>query len=320
MVEVGELKIEHVLLFGIVAFLLYHLMGKCGCSGNGFSVGGYKPHTGRTNVGYSLYCNGAWGGSAICPGFNVTEGGYNRFEGANAKKDATNASKSFACIDSKSWMKNDSCVYTAPTPTPPGPPPTPPGPPPTPPGPPPTQLCDCSTTFIDSEKTTHTDQCTDGAISGTGRLKTFCTDQSDPEKCKTAGGRSWVSLGTCKWNGPPTPPTPPGPPPTPPPGPIVRCNPNIKPPQICPGGTPCPKSGKCNPPPPPPVDQRIIRCNPNIKPPQICPGGRPCPQNGKCVLPILCKPGATEACPGFPWTCPPNGMCPGKARPNTGIN
>jgi len=35
----NELKIEHVLLFVIVAFLLYHLMGKCGCSGNGFSVG-----------------------------------------------------------------------------------------------------------------------------------------------------------------------------------------------------------------------------------------------------------------------------------------
>ena len=38
--EVGELKIEHLLLFVIVGFLLYHLMGKCGCSGNGFSVGG----------------------------------------------------------------------------------------------------------------------------------------------------------------------------------------------------------------------------------------------------------------------------------------
>jgi len=37
--EVGDLKIEHVLLFVMVAFLLYQLMGKCGCSGNGFSVG-----------------------------------------------------------------------------------------------------------------------------------------------------------------------------------------------------------------------------------------------------------------------------------------
>jgi hypothetical protein len=39
-----ELNVEHVLLFVIVAFLLYHLMGRCGCSGmrggNGFRVGG----------------------------------------------------------------------------------------------------------------------------------------------------------------------------------------------------------------------------------------------------------------------------------------
>jgi hypothetical protein len=292
MVEVGELKIEHVLLFGIVAFLLYHLMGRCGCSGNGFSVGGYKPHTGRTNVGYSLYCNGAWGGSAICPGFNVNEGGYNRFEGANAKKDATNASKSFSCIDSKSWRKNDSCVYTAPTPTPPGPPPTPPGPPPTPPGPPPTQLCDCSKKWTGKiEKngpiTPHDNICTDGnpKILG-GRPRDFCTDQSDPESCKTAGERSWVGPGTCKWNGPPTPPgpppKPPGPPPTPPPppGPDVICNPNIKPPQICPDGTKCPKNGICNPPPPPPGPDVI--CKPNLKPPQICPDGTKCPKNGIC--------------------------------------
>ena len=39
-----ELNVEHVLLFVIVAFLLYHLIGGCGCSGmrggNGFRVGG----------------------------------------------------------------------------------------------------------------------------------------------------------------------------------------------------------------------------------------------------------------------------------------
>ena len=34
-----ELNVEHVLLFVIVAVLLYHLIGGCGCS-NGFSVGG----------------------------------------------------------------------------------------------------------------------------------------------------------------------------------------------------------------------------------------------------------------------------------------
>jgi hypothetical protein len=35
-----ELNVEHVLLFVIVAFLLYHLIGGCGCGGNGFRVGG----------------------------------------------------------------------------------------------------------------------------------------------------------------------------------------------------------------------------------------------------------------------------------------
>ena len=39
--KVSELKIEHVLLFVIVAFLLYRHMGKCGMrSRDGFSVGG----------------------------------------------------------------------------------------------------------------------------------------------------------------------------------------------------------------------------------------------------------------------------------------
>ena len=35
-----DLKITHVILFVIVAFLLYHLIGGCGCSSDGFSVGG----------------------------------------------------------------------------------------------------------------------------------------------------------------------------------------------------------------------------------------------------------------------------------------
>ena len=34
-----ELKMEHILMFVIAAFILYHLLGSCGC-GNGFSVGG----------------------------------------------------------------------------------------------------------------------------------------------------------------------------------------------------------------------------------------------------------------------------------------
>jgi hypothetical protein len=35
-----ELNVEHVLLFVILAVLLYHLIGGCGCGGNGFRVGG----------------------------------------------------------------------------------------------------------------------------------------------------------------------------------------------------------------------------------------------------------------------------------------
>jgi hypothetical protein len=34
-----ELSVEHILLFVILAFLLYHLLGNCGCR-DGFSVGG----------------------------------------------------------------------------------------------------------------------------------------------------------------------------------------------------------------------------------------------------------------------------------------
>ena len=36
---VDEVKVEHVLILAIVAFLLYHFIGRCGCN-NGFSVGG----------------------------------------------------------------------------------------------------------------------------------------------------------------------------------------------------------------------------------------------------------------------------------------
>jgi len=37
-----ELKMEHVLMVAIIAIMLYHLMGRCGCTGNGFRVGGEK--------------------------------------------------------------------------------------------------------------------------------------------------------------------------------------------------------------------------------------------------------------------------------------
>jgi hypothetical protein len=44
-----ELSVEHVLLFVIAAFLLYYLMGSCGCR-NGFRVGGKLVATPRHAV------------------------------------------------------------------------------------------------------------------------------------------------------------------------------------------------------------------------------------------------------------------------------
>ena len=43
-----ELKMEHVLMFVIVAFVLYHFMGRCRCANrvvNGFNVGGQMDQT-----------------------------------------------------------------------------------------------------------------------------------------------------------------------------------------------------------------------------------------------------------------------------------
>ena len=38
---VNKVKVEHVLILAIVAFLLYHFVGRCNCfNGNGFRVGG----------------------------------------------------------------------------------------------------------------------------------------------------------------------------------------------------------------------------------------------------------------------------------------
>ena len=38
---VNEVKVEHVLILAIAAFLLYHFVGRCNCfNSNGFRVGG----------------------------------------------------------------------------------------------------------------------------------------------------------------------------------------------------------------------------------------------------------------------------------------
>jgi hypothetical protein len=75
-----ELSIEHVLLFVVAAFLLYHLMGSCGC-GDGFSVGGKRRRKERlTNeinslegqileLKGSVYCNpNVTNPPQMCPG------------------------------------------------------------------------------------------------------------------------------------------------------------------------------------------------------------------------------------------------------------
>jgi hypothetical protein len=31
------------------------------------------------------------------------------------------------------------------------------------------------------------------------RHKTICTNQTTEKKCETAGGKSWIGQGTCKW-------------------------------------------------------------------------------------------------------------------------
>ena len=38
-----ELSIEHILLFVIIAFLLYHFVGSCECTKEGFSIGIKRP-------------------------------------------------------------------------------------------------------------------------------------------------------------------------------------------------------------------------------------------------------------------------------------
>ena len=59
MVKVSDLKMEHVILFVIVAFLLYHLIGGCGCSSDGFSVGGQLKCNNISSCNYLLenYCD-----------------------------------------------------------------------------------------------------------------------------------------------------------------------------------------------------------------------------------------------------------------------
>lgn len=218
MIEVGELKIEHVLLFVIAAFLLYHLMGSCRCR-DGFSVGGkvYKPYVSgyylnEQNKGYGLYCNGMPGWHDVGPCFDIlfTEKDEATLYAENWQKEG-----GVECVD-KGDNKRDVCQYY-----------------------PSQKKCidfktmqACPINRCEWNKT---------VSGGTCLIKPSCVNYNTKEWCDDMSRCRWDGF-TCKSGPAPEP----GPPP-PPPGPIVRCNQNVKPPQICPGGTLCPISGICPP-------------------------------------------------------------------------
>ena len=61
----GEMKVEHVLLFLVGAFLVYHMMGKCG---KGFNEGF------QNCQGTALNYNRQAGGSEKCEDVRLTQG------------------------------------------------------------------------------------------------------------------------------------------------------------------------------------------------------------------------------------------------------
>jgi len=70
------LKTEHILMVLIAAFLLYHFMGRCGCSraGNGFRVGGRSRAGNGFRVGGQTKCGNGFrvgGRSRVGNGFRV---------------------------------------------------------------------------------------------------------------------------------------------------------------------------------------------------------------------------------------------------------
>ena len=75
------LKTEHILMVLIAAFLLYHLMGSCGCSraGNGFRVGGRsRAGNGFRVGGRSRAGNGFRVGGRSRAGNGFRVGGHNK--------------------------------------------------------------------------------------------------------------------------------------------------------------------------------------------------------------------------------------------------
>jgi hypothetical protein len=107
-----DLKNEEILTCLLIIVVGYFIAKMFSRSCNGFSVGGgnYAPKVKDTNYGFSLYCKGGTSFGmydSICPGWNENQK-FNRFD---SKNDATNAIKSFRCIDSESMFADDMCVY-----------------------------------------------------------------------------------------------------------------------------------------------------------------------------------------------------------------
>ncbi len=61
-----KFDMEHVLILLIVAFVLYHLMNRCSCFNNGFSVGGVpEEHEPCYSHSYEFTCK-LWGDKRGC--------------------------------------------------------------------------------------------------------------------------------------------------------------------------------------------------------------------------------------------------------------
>ena len=77
MVNVVDLSVEHVLMFVIVAFLLYHLIGGCSCgmlrmrSRDGFSVGGKRKNKNKKDKDNSNVVNCNPNLKQMCPPGNI---------------------------------------------------------------------------------------------------------------------------------------------------------------------------------------------------------------------------------------------------------
>jgi len=115
MIKTVDLSVEHVLLFVVFAFLLYYLLGTCGCR-YGFSVGDqveyYYPikFTGGVVPGLSsVYygCKGAFGAAAYipCPPYNSGNRG-------NPPNDPSKNPLNWKCKKNHAWEADDCVTVT----------------------------------------------------------------------------------------------------------------------------------------------------------------------------------------------------------------